>query len=144
MGRGYGILERYRADDADLLIVAFGAMVGTARVAVDALREAGQKVGLLKIKLFNPFPIRARAGGGGRGVPSWWSSSATVSPGIGGVLAQTLKSALYGMNDAPQVHSYLAGVGGVNVSADEDPGTGRARRWPTSRSPTRSGRGECV
>jgi pyruvate/2-oxoacid:ferredoxin oxidoreductase alpha subunit len=40
-----------------------------------------------------------------------------VSPGIGGVLGQTLKSALYGMADPPAVHSYLAGVGGVNVSA---------------------------
>jgi pyruvate/2-oxoacid:ferredoxin oxidoreductase alpha subunit len=118
MGRGYGILERYRADDADLLIVAFGAMVGTARVAVDALRDAGQKVGLLKIKLFNPFPIQpVRAAVAG--APKLVVIERNCSPGIGGVLAQTLKSALYGMKDAPQVHSYLAGVGGVNVSADK-------------------------
>jgi hypothetical protein len=44
-----------------------------------------------------------------------------VSPGIGGVLGQSLKSALYGMAKPPQVYSYLAGVGGVNVS----PGTVR-------------------
>jgi len=115
-GRGYGILERYRVDGADTVIVGFGSMCGTARVAVDALRDAGHAVGLLKIKLFNPFPIE-HVRQAVAGVPKLVVIERNVSPGIGGVLAQTLKSALYGMADPPAVHSYLAGVGGVNVSA---------------------------
>jgi pyruvate/2-oxoacid:ferredoxin oxidoreductase alpha subunit len=115
-GRGYGILERYRMDGADTVIVGFGSMCGTARVAVDALREAGRAVGLLKIKLFNPFPIE-HVRQAVAGVPKLVVIERNVSPGIGGVLAQTLKSALYGMAGQPAVHSYLAGVGGVNVSA---------------------------
>ena len=115
-GRGYGILERYRMDGADTVIVGFGSMCGTARVAVDALREAGHAVGLLKIKLFNPFPIE-HVRQAVAGVPKLVVIERNVSPGIGGVLAQSLKSALYGMADPPAVHSYLAGVGGVNVSA---------------------------
>ncbi len=113
-GRSYGIIERYRMDDADLAIVGFGAMCGTSRVAVDALRAAGLQVGLLKIKLFNPFPtehVRAAIAG----IPKLMVIERNVSPGIGGVLAQTLKANLYGMKDAPTVHSYLAGVGGLNV-----------------------------
>lgn len=115
-GRGYGILERYRMDGADTAIVGFGSMCGTARVAVDALRDAGHAVGLLKIKLFNPFPIE-HVRQAVAGVPKLVVIERNVSPGIGGVLAQSLKSALYGMSDPPAVHSYLAGVGGVNVSA---------------------------
>jgi len=115
-GRGYGIVERYRMEGAETAIVGFGSMCGTARVAVDALRDAGHAVGLLKIKLFNPFPID-QVRQAAAGVPKLVVIERNVSPGIGGVLAQSLKSALYGMTDPPAVHSYLAGVGGVNVSA---------------------------
>ncbi|MHB9116147.1 MAG: transketolase C-terminal domain-containing protein [Thermoleophilia bacterium] len=115
LGRGYGILEEYRMEGAELAIVAFGAMVGSARVAVDMLREAGRPVGLLKIKLFRPFPIEeVRAAVAG--VPRLVVMERNFSPGVGGVLHQELKAALYGMADPPAVHGYLAGVGGVNVS----------------------------
>lgn len=99
-GRGYGIVERYRMEGADTAIVGFGSMCGTARVAVDALREAGHAVGLVKIKLFNPFPIE-HVRQAVAGVPKLVVIERNVSPGIGGVLAQSLKSALYGMADPP-------------------------------------------
>ena len=115
-GRGYGIIEKYRADDADMLVVAFGSMCGTIREAVDAMRdEEGLKIGLLKVKLFNPFPI-AEVQVAVAGVPKLVVMERNYSPGIGGVLHQSLKAALYGMKDAPKMHGYLAGVGGVNVS----------------------------
>lgn len=114
-GRGYGIIERYRAEEADIIIVAFGSLCGTAREAVDGLRAAGKRVGLLKIRLFNPFPVR-QVREALAGVPRAVVMERNVSPGIGGILAQSLRSALYGMEGAPKVHSYLAGVGGVNVS----------------------------
>jgi pyruvate/2-oxoacid:ferredoxin oxidoreductase alpha subunit len=115
MGRGYGILERYRMNGAETAIVAFGAMVGTARVAVDLLRAAGRPVGLLKIKLFRPFPI-AEVREAVAGVPRLVVMERNLSPGVGGVLHQELKAALYGMPEAPLVYGYLAGVGGLNVS----------------------------
>ena len=117
-GRGYGIVERYRMDDADTAIVGFGSMVGTARVAVDALRAAGERVGLLKIRLFRPFPIDA-VREAVRGVPRLVVMERDFSPGLGGVLHQELKSALYGMDTPPLLHGYLAGVGGVNVSPEK-------------------------
>ncbi len=114
-GRGYGIVERYRMEGAEIAIVAFGSMVGTARVAVDALREAGISAGLVKLKLFRPFPIgEVRAAVAG--VPKLVVMERNFSPGAGGILHQELKATVCGMEDPPKVHGYLAGVGGVNVS----------------------------
>jgi pyruvate ferredoxin oxidoreductase alpha subunit len=56
-GRSYhGQIEEYRTEDAEIIIVASGSAAGTARTAVDAKREKGIKVGLIKIRLFRPFP----------------------------------------------------------------------------------------
>lgn len=55
-GREYGLFEAYRLNDAEKAIVVAGSTAGTVKVAVDELREQGEKVGLLKIKLFRPFP----------------------------------------------------------------------------------------
>ena len=57
-GRSYGgQIEEYRTDDADIVIVASGSAAGTVRTVVDAKREEGVKVGLVKIRLFRPFPV---------------------------------------------------------------------------------------
>ena len=58
-GRSWGVIERYRCDGAATVIVAMGSLCGTAREAVDALRDAGQAVGLLKLRLFRPLPAAA-------------------------------------------------------------------------------------
>ena len=55
-GRKYGFFEEYRLDDADYAIVAIGSACGTIKDAVDELREQGMKVGLLKVRVFRPFP----------------------------------------------------------------------------------------
>jgi len=55
-GREYDLFESYKLEDAEKAIVVAGSTAGTAKVAVDELREKGEKVGLLKIKLFRPFP----------------------------------------------------------------------------------------
>lgn len=58
-GRAYGgQVEEYRCEDADTVLVTSGSAVGTARTVVDAKREAGMKVGLVKIRLFRPFPVQ--------------------------------------------------------------------------------------
>lgn len=114
-GRSHGgAIEAYRCDGARAVIVTMGSMCGTVREAVDALREAGEPVGLLKVRLFRPLPVaalRARLAG----VPDAIVLDRNHSPGAGGVLHQELKAALYALPGAPHVHGYLAGVGGVNV-----------------------------
>ncbi|MBS0306043.1 MAG: pyruvate ferredoxin oxidoreductase [Proteobacteria bacterium] len=113
-GRSWGVVERYRCDGAQTLMITMGSMCGSAREAVDALREAGEAVGLVKLRLFRPLPVAAlRAALAG-------ASDVIVldrnhSPGLGGILHQELRAALYGMEGAPRIHGLLAGVGGVNV-----------------------------
>ena len=55
-GRSYGLFEEYRMEDAEYAMVIIGSAAGTAKEAVDLLREQGKKVGLLKIRVFRPFP----------------------------------------------------------------------------------------
>jgi pyruvate/2-oxoacid:ferredoxin oxidoreductase alpha subunit len=113
-GRSWGIVERYRCDGAQTVIVTMGSMCGTVREAVDALRDAGEAVGLLKVRLFRPLPVQAlRAALAG--VPDVLVLDRNYSPGHGGVLHQELRAALYGLPNAPRIHGLLAGVGGLNV-----------------------------
>jgi pyruvate/2-oxoacid:ferredoxin oxidoreductase alpha subunit len=114
VGRGYGIIEPYCCEDAELVIVTMGSMCGTVRHTVDEMRARGRSVGLLKVRLFRPFPVEALRDALA-GIPDVLVLDRNFSPGTGGVLHQELKGALYGMADAPRMHGYLAGVGGVNV-----------------------------
>jgi pyruvate/2-oxoacid:ferredoxin oxidoreductase alpha subunit len=114
-GRGYGLVERYRCDGARIVVMAMGSMCGTARDAVDLMRDDGLAVGLVKVRLFRPLPVRALIEALA-GVPEVLVLDRNYSPGHGGVLHQELRAALYGLPDAPRIHGYLAGVGGVNVS----------------------------
>ncbi|HWT80341.1 MAG TPA: transketolase C-terminal domain-containing protein, partial [Candidatus Methylomirabilis sp.] len=115
VGRGYGIVESYRCEGAELIIATMGSMTGTARDAVDELRSEGVPVGLLKVKLFRPFPLDAvRAAL--KGVATVMVLDRNFAPGTGGFLFQEIKAALYGMAGAPPVHGYLAGVGGTSIS----------------------------
>jgi pyruvate/2-oxoacid:ferredoxin oxidoreductase alpha subunit len=114
-GRSYGVIERYRCDGARTVIVSMGSMCGTARDAVDAMREAGEAIGLVKVRLFRPLPaleLREAL----TGVDEVIVLDRNYSPGHGGVLHQELRSALYGTAVPPRIHGLLAGVGGVNVS----------------------------
>ena len=55
-GRKYGFFEEYKMEDAEVALVLMGSSAGTARAAVDELREAGVKAGLIKVRVFRPFP----------------------------------------------------------------------------------------
>jgi pyruvate ferredoxin oxidoreductase alpha subunit len=55
--RGYGLFEQYELEDAQKVLVLIGSVAGTAKDAVDGLRKKGEKVGLLKVELFRPFPF---------------------------------------------------------------------------------------
>jgi pyruvate/2-oxoacid:ferredoxin oxidoreductase alpha subunit len=114
VGRGYGIIEPYCCEGAELVIVTMGSMCGTVRHTVDEMRARGRSVGLLKVRLFRPFPVEALRDALA-GIPDVLVLDRNFSPGTGGVLHQELKGALYGLADAPRIHGYLAGVGGVNV-----------------------------
>lgn len=114
IGRGWGVVETYGAEDPSVAIVTMGSMCGTAREAVDALCAAGQAVRLVKVRLYRPLPVE-RLREALEGVRDVVVLDRNYSPGAGGVLHEELRAALYGMPNAPRVHGYLTGVGGVNV-----------------------------
>lgn len=116
-GRSWGVIERYRCEGAGTVIVTMGSMCGTARETVDAMRAAGEAVGLVKVRLFRPFPAQALRVALA-GVPHVVVLDRNLSPGLGGILHQELRAALYGLETPPCLHGLLAGVGGVNVSPE--------------------------
>jgi pyruvate/2-oxoacid:ferredoxin oxidoreductase alpha subunit len=113
-GRRWEIVERYRCEGAVTIVVAMGSMCGTVREAVDAMREDGAAVGLVKVRLFRPFPM-AELRAALAGARDVLVLDRNYSPGHGGVLHQEVRAALCGVPAAPRVHGYLAGVGGMNV-----------------------------
>jgi pyruvate/2-oxoacid:ferredoxin oxidoreductase alpha subunit len=116
-GRSYGIVEPYLTEGAELVIATAGSITSTARVAIKELRAQGHKVGLLKIRLFRPFPVEAiQAAVAGRGKIAVIDRNFSV--GGGGIFGQELKAALVHSPDRPMVFSYIAGVGGTDVTPE--------------------------
>lgn len=110
-----GLIEAYRTDDADVILVAMGSVAGTVKDAVDELRQAGQKVGLVKIRCYRPFPheeIR-QAINGSRVVAVM---DANFSMGSEGAVGLDLKAKLIGQPNAPLVIDYIAGLGGREIN----------------------------
>lgn len=118
-GRHYGALETYRSEDAEYAFVMIGAFATKAKDAVDRLREAGWRIGLVRPRLLRPFPAdplrQALAGKKGVAV-----IDQNLSMGMGGVLHAELAAALYGQPDAPPVlASFIGGLGGRDIGAEE-------------------------
>jgi len=114
IGRSYGIVEPYRCDDAETILVTSGTVASTTRAVIDELRDEGVKVGSLKIRVFRPFPIEEVFE-----VLSKAKKVAVIdrniSFGAHGILFKEIKSALYGRTDIP-ILGYIAGLGGRDVT----------------------------
>ncbi|HYD50988.1 MAG TPA: hypothetical protein VEA99_00120 [Gemmatimonadaceae bacterium] len=116
-GRRYGAVESYRTTDARLILVTSGTITSTAREVVDAAWDRGEAIGLVKVKLFRPFPAAALRDAlcGAERVAVL---DRNLSPGVGGIFAQELRAALYDMppEDRPMVYGYVLGLGGRDVT----------------------------
>ncbi len=118
-GRRWGAIETYRTDDAELVLVTSGTITSTTRYVVDRQREAGRRLGLVKVKMFRPFPTellrRALAG-----VPRVAVLDRNISPGHSGIFAEELRAALYDLPEErrPRVDGYVVGLGGRDVTPD--------------------------
>ncbi len=118
-GRDLGALETHRNEDAELVLVTIGAAATSARAAVDRLREAGRRVGLVRPRLVRPWPgaALAEALAGKRGVAVL---DQNLSIGRGGELHAAMAASLYGRQDAPRVlASFVGGLGGRDVAPEE-------------------------
>jgi len=114
-GRKYGLIDAYRCEGADLILVASGTIASTARVVVDALREKGRKVGVVKVRLFRPFP-KEELLEVVRDAEKVAVVDRNVSFGVGGIFAHELRAAFCNDKSRPPVFSYIAGLGGRDVT----------------------------
>ncbi|MGA8664387.1 MAG: transketolase C-terminal domain-containing protein [Thermoplasmata archaeon] len=113
-----GAVPTYRADDADAILITMGTATTTARSVVDELRAAGRKVGLAKLRLFRPFPdheIRELA----RTADRIGVVDRSYTFGRMGPAATEVSAALYSAPHRPTLTSFLAGIGGRDVTPKE-------------------------
>ena len=113
-GNFYGdLIEETATDDADIILVAMGSMVGTIKVAIQQLREQGKKVGLIKVRSFRPFPdeeIRRALAGSKIAIVL----DRSFSPSFGGILGGEVKSCMCGINE-PAIANFAVGIGGREI-----------------------------
>ncbi len=131
-GRGVGLLDAYRCDGADEILVASGTVASTGRAAIDALRSRGRAVGLVKVRCFRPFPVDALRAAL-RPARRVAVLDRNCSYGASGIFYQELRAALCGVAGAPEVHGFVAGMGGRDIT----PGTLVAALDRAAREPPR-------
>ncbi len=117
-GRHYTPVEGYRSEDAEVLLLAMGSFSETAMDAVDKLRDEGQKVGLIKLMLWRPFPFEElREAVKGAEVLIVLDRALSFG-GPGGPVCSEIKAALYDEPDKPKVVGFVGGLGGRAISPD--------------------------
>ncbi|BDZ66622.1 pyruvate synthase subunit PorA [Methanobacterium ferruginis] len=111
-GRKYDFIEPYQCDDAEIIIVAMGSVCGTIKDVIDSLRDEGEKIGLLKLRVFRPFPTQEM-----KEVLEKASKVAVldknISFGMGGVLYNNIKA-----KTNADVYGFIAGLGGRDITPE--------------------------
>ncbi len=114
-GRYYSFIDQYQLDDAEIAIVCLGSTAGTTRAAIDNLRQQGIKAGLLKIRVYRPFPAEeiAVALQNVKAVAILDRSDSLSN--YGGPVFNEVRSALYDQANRPLIVNYIYGLGGRDI-----------------------------
>ena len=114
-------IEEYMTEDAEILIVGMGTLALPVRVAIRRMREAGKKVGFVRIKFFRPFPTEElqRVLGGVKAVCVIDRDYSFGSPSFAGVLFHELRSTLYPLEKRPLMLNFIAGLGGREIHTND-------------------------
>ncbi len=118
-GRKYGLFEEYKMDDAEMAVVVINSTAGTAKFVVDQLREQGVKAGLIKIRVYRPFPAEelAEALKGCKAIAVL--DKADSFNAAGGPLFTDVTSAMYGRAEGIKIINYIYGLGGRDVKTND-------------------------
>ena len=118
-GRHYGLFEEYKLEDCDVAIVCMNSTAGTAKFVVDNLRNKGIKAGLLKVRVYRPFPAEeiANALKNVKAIAVLDKSDSLNA--VGGALFTDVTSGMYVNNVNVPAISYIYGIGGRDVPASE-------------------------
>lgn len=118
-GREYGLFEAYRLDDAERAVVMIGSAAGTTKDAIDRLREKGEKVGLLKIRLYRPFPAEAIADALKNAKAIAVMDRAEGYTNHGGPLGADVMAALFPARSTALATNIIYGLGGRDVRVED-------------------------
>ena len=117
-GRKYNFIEKYKTNDAKYIIITLSSTCGTAKMVVDDLRKKGIKVGLIKIRVFRPFPnkdiAKAIENADSVAVLDRSTSFGNYSP-----VFTEVRSSLYNLKKRPNLLNYIYGIGGRNIGIDD-------------------------
>ncbi len=113
-GRYYSPVEKYQSDGAKVLLLTMGCFSETAMVAIDKMRAEGNDVGLIRLRLWRPFPFEELRQAVKDADVLIVLDRAISFGGPGGAVGSEIKSALYNQDKKPKVVSFVGGLGGVN------------------------------
>jgi pyruvate ferredoxin oxidoreductase alpha subunit len=118
-GRRYQPVETYQMEDAEVALLIMGSLAETAMNAVDLLRKKGKKAGLIRFRLWRPFPLKDFLRAIGK-IKALGIVDRAVSHGAtGGPVGIEVRSALYQSNKRPKVVNFIAGLSGRDVTVDD-------------------------
>ncbi|MCJ7507904.1 MAG: pyruvate ferredoxin oxidoreductase [candidate division Zixibacteria bacterium] len=109
-----GLIEEYRLDDAQTAVISMGSVVGTIKDVVDGLRDKGQKIGVLKVRAFRPFPEEVIYEAL-KDVKNIVVFEKAISLGKGGILYDEVKTTFYGKKYQPKISGLIVGLGGRDI-----------------------------
>ncbi len=118
-GRKYSFFEEYKMDDAELVVVCMNSTAGTTKAVVDDLRNKGVKAGLLKIRVFRPFPAEEVANALSNAKAIAVLDKADSLNGVGGALFEDVVSGMYVNNKNVPIVNYVYGIGGRDTTTKE-------------------------
>lgn len=116
-GRGYGAIERYGKEGAEILLMTSGTVTSTSRIVIQKLIGNGHSVAGIKIKRFRPFPFE-EIHEAIQGAKKLVVIDRNLSAGVGGIFAQELRASLYSREERPQVFSFISGLGGRDITPE--------------------------
>jgi pyruvate ferredoxin oxidoreductase alpha subunit len=115
-GRSYYPVEPYKAEDADTLLILLGSLNETAKLVVDTKRAQGEKVGVINLRLWRPFPFKELCSAVKNAKNLIVFDRCISFGGPGGPLFSEIRSALYALENRPRIVSFVGGLGGRDVS----------------------------
>ncbi|MDR2367511.1 MAG: pyruvate ferredoxin oxidoreductase [Deltaproteobacteria bacterium] len=118
-GRQYNVVESYRAEDAETIILLMGSIAETAMTAVDEMRDQGKKVGLVRIRLWRPLPEAEILAAVSKAKNLAIIDRHAILGCSTGPVGLEVKSLFYQSNEKPNTSNYIVGLGGRDVTRDD-------------------------
>jgi len=113
-----GLVETYKTEDAELILITLGSVAGTVKPVIEKLRAQGVRAGLLRLRYIRPFPAK-EVSAACRNVKALGVLEKDISFGFEGTVYTNVKSALFDAGIVKPSHNFVAGLGGRDISKED-------------------------